>query len=206
MKQNQIDNIYIDGSVTIGKNVVIEPNNIIRGNTTIGDNCVVKSGNFIRDAVVEEGCTIEFSYIEESTISSGTKIGPYSRIRPSSKIGKRCKIGNFVEIKNSTLGDDVKASHLAYIGDAEIGNNCNIGCGAIFVNYDGKEKHRSIVGNNCFIGSNANIIAPIKVADGSFICAGTTLTIDTNENDFVIGRTRETIKPNCAKKYHKQNN
>ncbi len=205
---NIIDNksIYIDDEVTIGKNVVIYPNNTIKGNTIIEDNVVLGPNNYICDSVIKSGSEIEFSYIEKSTIKNNCKIGPYSRIRPNSVIGANCKVGNFVEIKNSTLGANTKASHLAYIGDCDIGDNCNIGCGAVFVNYNGKQKNRSVVGNNCFIGSNVNIIAPVSVADDSYVCAGTTLTIDTRPQDFVIGRCRETIKHNYANKYKKESN
>lgn len=203
---NTIENksIYIDDTVSIGKNVTIHPNNIIKGTTIIEDNVVLGPNNYICDSVVKSGTTIEFSYIEKSTIHNNCQIGPYSRIRPNSIIGPNCKIGNFVEIKNSTLGENTKASHLAYVGDCDVGNNCNIGCGAVFVNYNGKHKNRSIVGNNCFIGSNVNIVAPVRVADDSYICAGTTLTINTQPQDFVIGRCRETVKRNYANKYKKE--
>lgn len=195
--------IYIDKSVKIGKNVIIYPNNIIKGNTEIGDNVILYPNNFVKDSKIKSGAVVEYSYIEDSEVGKETHVGPYSRLRPKSVVGDNCKIGNFVEIKNSTLGDGTKASHLAYVGDADIGKNCNIGCGVIFVNYNGKQKNRSKVGNNCFIGSNVNVVAPVELADGSYVCAGTTITIDTNENDFVIGRCRETVKPNYAEKYKK---
>lgn len=195
--------IYIDKNVKLGKNVTIYPNNQIYGDTEIGDNVVLYPNNCIFDCIIGNDCKISCSYLEESKIDANVNIGPYARIRPKSNIGDNCKIGNFVEIKNSTIGNGTKASHLAYIGDAKIGDNCNIGCGAIFVNYDGKQKKRTTVGDNCFIGSNCNIIAPVKLAENSYICAGTTITDDTNAYDFVIGRTRPTTKPNKAKKYLK---
>lgn len=196
--------VFIDDTVQFGKNVIIHPNNIIKGNTVIGDNVVLMPNNYIVDCRVSNDCTIDHSYIEASTIAEKTSIGPFSRLRPNSTIGSNCKIGNFVEIKNSNIGDGSKASHLAYIGDADIGKDCNIGCGAIFVNYNGKSKSRSKVGNNCFIGSNVNVVAPVNLADDSYICAGTTITIDTNPFDFVIGRVRETVKTEYAKKYKKE--
>ena len=194
----------IDKTVKIGKNVTIHPTNIIKGNTVIGDNVTLLPNNYIVDSIIEENVVIEYSYIENSIIHKSCHIGPFSRIRPNSEIGENSKIGNFVEVKNSKLGDGVKASHLAYIGDVDIGDNCNIGCGAIFVNYNGKTKSRSIVGDNCFIGSNVNVIAPVNIAKDSYICAGTTITIDTQEKDFVIGRCRETIKHNYSDKYKKE--
>lgn len=198
--------ITIEKSVVIGKNVVIYPNNILKGNTIIKDNVVLLPNNYIVDSTIHEGSVVEYSHIEKSEVGNSANIGPYSRLRPNCKIGNNCKVGNFVEIKNSSLGDRTKASHLAYIGDADIGKDCNIGCGAIFVNYNGKEKKRSIIGDNCFIGSNVNVIAPVKVADESYVCAGTTLTIDTQPKDFVIGRVRETIKHNYVDKYKKEKN
>ena len=195
---------FIDDGVEIGNNVTICPNNTIKGKTIIKDNVTIGNNNYISDSIIGENTTIEYSYIEKSEIGNSVNIGPYSRLRPNTKIGDYCKIGNFVEVKNSTLSNGSKASHLAYIGDADIGSNCNIGCGVVFVNYNGKEKARSVVGDNCFIGSNVNIIAPVKIDDSSYICAGTTLTIDTQPKDFVIGRVRETVKHNYDNKYLKE--
>ena len=196
--------IFIDKTVKIGKNVTIYPSNIITGNTVIEDNVVLLPGNYIKDSVIKQGSKIEYSHIEQATVCEEANVGPYSRLRPKAVVGKKCKVGNFVEIKNAELGDGSKASHLAYIGDATIGKNCNIGCGAIFVNYNGKEKNRTIIEDDCFIGSNVNVIAPVKIEKGSYICAGSTITVDTKENDFVIARCRETIKPNYAEKYKKK--
>jgi len=195
--------VFIDDTVKIGKNVTIHPNNIIKGNVVIEDNVVLLPSNYIVDSTIKEGSVIEYSYIEQSVVGKNVHVGPYSRLRPNSTIEDGAKIGNFVEIKNATIGKGTKASHLAYVGDCDIGENCNIGCGAIFVNYNGKAKNRSKVGNNCFIGSNVNIIAPVNISDGSYICAGSTLTVNTNPNDFVIARAREVIKPEYAKKYKK---
>ena len=197
------DTIFIDDSVKIGKGVIIYPNNIIRGNTVIEDNVIILSSNHIVDSHIGEGASIEFSHIEKSTIGKFTKIGPFARIRPNSIVGDNVKIGNFVEVKNATIGEGTKASHLSYIGDVDIGKNCNIGCGAIFVNYNGKTKARSEVGDGCFIGSNANIIAPVSIAEKCYICAGSTLTKNTRPGDFVIARTRETIKSQYAINYLK---
>ena len=196
--------VFIDDGVKFGKNVVIHPNNIIKGNCEIGDDVVLMPGNYIENCKIANGCTIDHSYMQDSTVACGTSIGPFSRLRPNSHIGSNCKVGNFVEIKNATLGDGTKASHLAYVGDVDIGENCNIGCGAIFVNYNGKAKFRSKVGDNCFVGSNVNVVAPVNLASDSYICAGTTITVDTKPYDFVIGRARETVKPNYAGKYKKE--
>ena len=119
-------------------------------------------------------------------------------------LGKKVKVGNFVEIKNANVGDGTKVSHLAYVGDADVGENCNIGCGAIFVNYNGKSKSRTKVGNNSFIGSNCNIIAPVNIEKNTYVCAGTTITENVNEDDFVIGRVRQVVKENRAHEYLKE--
>lgn len=196
--------IFIDKSVIIGKNVTIHPNNILKGNTVIGDNVTLLPNNYIIDSKIGENVSIEYSYIEDSVVGASTHVGPYSRLRPKSNIGQNCKIGNFVEVKNSNIGNGTKASHLAYIGDADVGENCNIGCGAIFVNYNGKAKNRSVIGDDCFIGSNVNVIAPVTLANDTYVCAGTTITVDTDPKDFVIGRMRETIKHNYVDKYKKE--
>ncbi len=198
------DTVLIDESVVFGENVVIYPNNIIKGNTVIGDNVVLLPSNYISNSNIADNVTIEYSYIEDSIVGEGAHIGPFSRLRPNANIGRNCKVGNFVEVKNSTLGEGTKVSHLAYVGDSDVGSICNIGCGAIFVNYNGKEKNRSKVGDNCFIGSNVNVVAPVNIADNTYVCAGTTITINTEPYDMVIGRSRETVKQGYAKKFKKE--
>lgn len=196
--------IFIDDDVEIGNNVVIYENNRIEKGSKIGDNTVLLPSNHITASIIGENVMIESSHISESIVHNNVSIGPFARLRPNSEIFENAKIGNFVEVKNAKIGEGSKVSHLAYVGDADIGKNCNIGCGAIFVNYNGKTKSRTKVGDDCFIGSNCNIIAPVEIKKGSYICAGTTNTIDTNEYDFVIGRSRETVKPEKAKNYLKQ--
>ena len=192
---------YIDKKVKLGKNITIYENNRIEGNTEIGDNTILLPGNYIKSSKIGKECQIHNSVIEECCLENNVKIGPFAHLRPKSTIKSDCKIGNFVEIKNSTIGKGCKVSHLAYVGDSIIGENCNIGCGVIFANYDGKKKNKTNVGNHVFIGSNSNIIAPVNIADNSYICAGTTITKDTCPNDFVIGRVRQENKKNKAQKY-----
>ena len=191
---------YIGENVEFGKNVIIYENNHVE-NCRIGDNTTLLPNNFILSSIIGSNCKLHSSVIEESQIEDNVSIGPFARLRPNCKIGANAKIGNFVEIKNSLIGKGTKISHLAYVGDSEVGENCNIGCGVIFANYDGKVKHKIIVGNHVFIGSNCNLIAPLKIQDGSYICAGTTVTQDVEKEDFVIGRVRQEIKKNGAKKY-----
>ena len=196
--KKQINGSYIDKNVKLGINVKIYPNVYLLGDTEIGDETVIYPNTTIENSKIGRNCVIKSSHIEDSQVKDDVKIGPFAHLRPNSVIESGCKIGNFVEIKNSHVGKKCAVSHLAYVGDADIGEKCNIGCGAIFVNYNGRTKNRTIVGDNCFIGSNCNIIAPVCISNNSYICAGTTLTQNTNEGDFVIGRCRETIKPKRA--------
>jgi len=196
--------IFIDSTVKIGNNVTIYENNRIEGNTVIGDNVVLKPNNYIIDGQIGDGTVITQSQIEQSTVGKNCKIGPFSHLRPNSVLKDEVHVGNFVEIKNATVGNGSKANHLAYVGDCDIGDNCNIGCGVIFVNYNGKIKQRSKVGDNSFIGSNSNVVAPVEIADNTYICAVTTVTANVNEGDFVIGRVKQENKPDRAYKYLKQ--
>ena len=192
MKNNNIIASEVSHIKDIGNNNTIINSKFIGENIVIGNNCTLKN------VVVADNTTITDSYIEGSLVGRGCRIGPYTRIRPSSNIGDNCKLGNFVEIKNSQLGTGVKVSHLAYVGDAVVGDNTNIGCGVVFANYNGVDKNISIIGRNCFVGSNVNIIAPINLKDDTFVCAGTTITKDTQEGDFVIGRVRDEVKKNYS--------
>ena len=166
----------------------------------------IDSQSVVKNSTIHPSAKVIASFVEDSFVDENTTIGPFAHLRPNSKIGKNCKIGNFCEIKNSTIGDGTKVSHLAYVGDAKIGKNCNIGCGVIFVNYNGKIKQQIEIGDNVFVGSNCNLIAPLKIESNVYICAGTTVTQDLIEGDFVIGRVRETIKKDRAKIYLKDTN
>lgn len=196
--------IYIDKSVVIGNNVTIYENNRIEGDVVIGDNVTIYPGCFIKNTIIGDNVTIKCSQLEDSKVYRDCTIGPYAHLRPNSVIYEKAKIGNFVEIKNASIGEGSKVSHLAYVGDAQIGRECNIGCGAIFVNYNGKTKSKTIVGDNCFIGSNCNLIAPLEIKNNSYICAGTTVTENVNNDDFIIGRVRQQVKENRAHLYLKK--
>lgn len=196
--------IFIDKTVVIGDDVTIYENNRIVGNTVIGNGTVIMPNCFIKDTVIGDRNVINYSQTDDAKIGNDTSIGPFARLRPKAEIKDKAKIGNFVEIKNAVIGKGSKVSHLAYVGDADIGEDCNIGCGAIFVNYNGKTKSRTVVKNNCFIGSNCNIIAPVTIDNNSYICAGTTITKDTKNDDFVIGRVRQEVKENRAHIYLKE--
>lgn len=197
-----LDNIYIDDSVKIGAGTVICGDQHIRGNTVIGQNCKIEPGNVIENAVIGNEVRIIKSVLTDCRIGAKTTVGPFAHVHTNSKVEKECRIGNFVEIKNATTGVNTKMAHLAYVGDVDIGNQCNVGCGSIFVNYDGKNKHRSTVGDSVFIGSNSNVIAPVKIDDNAYIAAGSTVTVDLPKNCMCIARSRETVKENRSK-YHK---
>ena len=196
--------VFIAKTVKIGKNVTVYENNRIEGDTVIEDGVTVMPGCYIKDCVIGSGSVIISTHAEKAKIGKGCSVGPFARLRPSAEVGDGAKIGNFVEIKNSRIGSGCKVSHLAYVGDADLGENCNIGCGVIFANYNGKEKHRTVVGSNCFIGSNSNLVAPLKIEDNAYICAGTTVTEDLAEGDFAIGRVRQEVKSGRAYKYLKK--
>ena len=194
---------HIDKKVQFGNNVTIYENVRIEGDCVIGDNVVIKPNCYIINCKIGDGVVVDNSVLEDSVIMNECVIGPFSHLRPNSILCDKAKIGNFVEIKNATIGKGSKVNHLAYVGDAELGENCNIGCGAIFVNYNGRQKSRTIVGDNCFIGSNCNVIAPVNIKSDSYICAGTTVTEDVESDDFVIGRARASVKKNRAHEYLK---
>ncbi len=193
--------VFIDDEVVIGENVIIYENNRIEGKTIIEDNATIYPNSYIVNSKIGKGTKIYSSMIENSEVGTGCIIGPFAHLRPKSKLGSFVKVGNFCEIKNSIVGNHTKISHLAYVGDAKIGSSCNIGCGAIFVNYNGKTKSKTVVGNRAFIGSNVNLIAPVFIDDGAYICAGTTIDKDVKSNSFVIGRVHQEEKENRALKY-----
>ncbi len=196
--------VYIEDGVEIGENVTIYPNNYLAKGTVIGDDVTLLPNNFLKNAKVMRGASVAYSVVEDSEIGEDAIVGPFARIRPMSKIGKGVKIGNFVEVKKSEIGEGTKVSHLTYVGDAEIGKNVNVGCGVVFVNYNGRVKNKSTVGDGSFIGSSVNLIAPVNVGKRAFVCAGTTLVNDVSDHDFVIGRSQVSVKENRADEYLKE--
>lgn len=193
------ENTYIEDSVVIGSDTVVYPGTMLEGRTAIGSNCKIGPNAYIVDSTVHDNATIESSKIIEAVVGDGTSVGPFAYLRPGTNLGKNVKIGDFVEVKKSSIGDNSKSSHLAYIGDAEVGKNVNIGCGVIFVNYDGKSKHVTTVGDGAFIGSNSNLIAPVNISQKSFIACGSTITDDVDEDDLAIARARQVNKKGLGK-------
>ncbi len=199
-------NIIIDDTAIIGKDVKISDNVCILGKSVIGDGCEISPNSVIKDSYLGEGCIIVASHIEDSSLGKGCTVGPFAHIRTNSKLGEKCRVGNFVEIKNSQIGNNSKMAHLAYIGDAIVGDNCNIGCGVVFCNYDGEKKQQSKLGDNVFVGSNANLVAPVSIADNAYIAAGSTINLDVGEGEFAIARERQTNKKNFKNPYIKSKN
>lgn len=198
------ETVHIDEDVKIGLGSVIYPNVTLLGKTTIGERVVVESGAFIKNSEIKNDSEIlAHSYVEEALVHEDVTIGPMARLRPGSDIGSESKIGNFVEVKKSKLAKGVKVSHLSYVGDAEIGENTNIGCGFIACNYDGANKHKTTIGKNTFIGSDCQMVAPITVGDDAFVAAGSTITKDVPSGAFAITRAQQVTKEGAAKRFIK---
>lgn len=189
-----LQSAYIDEQVEIGEGTVIGPCVILEGNTVIGRDCVIRQNTRIKDARVADRVEIESSVILESSIGSGTTVGPFAYLRPHTKVGAGCKVGDFVEMKNSSFGDGSKAAHLTYVGDADVGSGVNLGCGVVFVNYDGTHKYRAQVGDDVFVGCNSNLVSPVQIGDGAYIAAGSTVTEDVEADALYIARSRGTQK------------
>lgn len=181
---------YIDEGVRIGRGTTIYPCAVIEGDVTIGENCVIGQNTRIKDSVIGDNTTIQSSVILESRVGSDTAVGPFAYLRPNSNVGSGCKVGDFVEIKNSTLGDGAKASHLTYIGDSDVGERVNLGCGVVFVNYDGSRKYRSVVEDGAFIGCNSNLVSPVHIGKNAYVAAGSTITKDVPEGALYVARAR----------------
>lgn len=182
---------YIESDVEIGKDTVIEPNVYLKGSTVIGEDCVIGMNSVITDSRIGDQSTIQSSTIDQSTLETGVTVGPNAHIRPNSTLKDQVHIGNFVEVKNSVLGKGTKSGHLTYIGDADVGEHVNFGCGTIMVNYDGHRKHRSTIGDRAFIGCNVNLISPVVLDPDTFIAAGSTITKDVPEDTLALERAEE---------------
>lgn len=188
-----IKTAYIGPEVDIGKGTVIYPCVTLEGRVIIGVDCVIGQNTRIVDSTIGDCTDVQNSVIIESSVGSSTKIGPFAYLRPNSNIGNQCKVGDFVEVKNSSMDDGAKASHLTYIGDSDVGKDVNLGCGVVFVNYDGKNKHRSVVEEGAFIGCNTNLVSPVKVEEGAYVAAGSTVTKNVPKGSLYVTRTKERI-------------
>lgn len=182
---------YIGDDVEIGRDTIIYPGNVLEGNTKIGEGVILYPNSRISNSIILNNVEIQSSVIIDSQIGERTTVGPFAYIRPESVIGSGARIGDFVEIKKSTIGNNTKVSHLTYIGDASVGENCNFGCGTVVVNYDGQKKHKTTIGNNSFIGCNTNLVSPVNVEDNTYIAAGSTITNDVKEGELAVARAKQ---------------
>lgn len=198
------NNTYIDPRVRAGAGTMILPGSILRGGTVIGKNCEIGPNSMVTDCVVGDETVVNASQINESTVGSRTHIGPFAYVRPGCTIGDDIKVGDFVEVKNSTLGNGTKISHLTYVGDSDVGEHVNFGCGTVTVNYDGKDKYRCTIGDHVFLGCNTNLVAPVTVGSGAYTAAGSTITENVPEGDLGIARTRQTNLAGWAEKRRKE--
>lgn len=182
---------YISPEVTIGEDTVIYPGVILEGKTSVGRDSYIGPYCRLKDVIIGDNTTVKYTWGEKASVGNISTIGPFAYLRPDSDIGNNVKIGDFVEVKNSSLGDGTKVSHLTYIGDSDVGENVNFGCGTVTVNYNGREKYRTVIGDNVFIGCNTNLVAPVKVENDTYIAAGSTITEDVPEKSLAIARARQ---------------
>ncbi|HEY9824907.1 MAG TPA: bifunctional UDP-N-acetylglucosamine diphosphorylase/glucosamine-1-phosphate N-acetyltransferase GlmU [Stenomitos sp.] len=187
--------ITIDETVTIGADVVIEPQTHLRGTTSIGASCHIGPGSLIEDSTIGDRTTVVFSVVKSSTVSADCQIGPYAHLRQNVAIGEGCRVGNFVEMKGTTLGNETKVAHLSYLGDTLTGERVNIGAGTITANYDGVHKHKTVLGDRTKTGANSVLVAPLTIGSDVTIAAGSAVTDNVENDALVIGRARQVVKP-----------
>jgi bifunctional UDP-N-acetylglucosamine pyrophosphorylase/glucosamine-1-phosphate N-acetyltransferase len=193
---------YVEVDVEIGQDTVIEPHTFLLRGTRIGEDCVIGPETRIENSQLGNNVRVVASHIEGSVLADGVKVGPYAHLRPGADLGAGVKIGNFVEVKNAKLAAGSQASHLSYVGDATVGERTNIGAGTITCNYDGYNKHRTVIGKRAFIGSHSTLVAPVTIGDGAFVAAGSSITEDIPADALGIARERTTVKEGWAAGYH----
>lgn len=193
------ETVRADDEVRVGCDTVIYPNTILEGNCEIGEDCIIGPNTRLKNCTVGNGTEIQSSVALDSEIGSGTAVGPFAYIRPNSKIGDNIKVGDFVEVKNAVIGDGTKIAHLTYVGDADVGERVNFGCGTVVVNYDGIHKHRTTIEDDCFIGCNTNLVSPVTVRKGAYTAAGSTITDEVPQDALAIARARQVVKEGWAK-------
>ncbi len=188
------ETVMIEENVEIDIDTEIQQNVILKSGTKIGKGCFIGMGTTIENTVIGDNVSVLSSNITNSSIGNNTTVGPFAYIRPNCNVGENARIGDFVELKNCNVGNETKVSHLTYVGDADVGEKCNFGCGTVTVNYDGKKKYRTVIGNNVFVGCNSNLVAPVKLGDGSYTAAGSTITDEVPEDTLAIARARQINK------------
>jgi bifunctional UDP-N-acetylglucosamine pyrophosphorylase/glucosamine-1-phosphate N-acetyltransferase len=198
----QPDQVFIEDSVAVGPGTILYPGVFLRGNTKIGGMCVIEPGCMITDAQIADNVHMKAGcYVDGAKVSSNVVMGPYAHLRPETEIGEDCKVGNFVEMKKVKFGKGAKASHLTYLGDAEIGEGTNIGCGTITCNYAADhKKYKTTIGKNVFVGSDTQFVAPVTIGDNSVIGSGSTITKDVPAGALAVARGRQTNLENYKPK------
>lgn len=200
-----LDGILISPFAKIGRGTTVYPNTQIRKNVTVGRNCVIGPSSVVEDSTIGDDCIVNATQMYQSVMDDHVKIGPFCHIRPNSHLCSGVKIGDFVEIKNSTLGADTHASHLTYIGDSDVGERVNFGCGTVTSNYNGYTKARCTVGDDAFIGCNTNLIAPVEIGKGGYTAAGSTITKDVPAGALGVARARQTNMDGWVDKFKEKN-
>lgn len=194
------DGILISPEVEIGKNTTILPGTILKGKTVIGENCTIGPNSFIEDSIIGNSTEIDSSKVRLSNVGNNVSVGPFSQLRPNTVLSDGVHVGDFVEIKNSTVGEGTAVAHLTYVGDSDVGKNVNFGCGVVTVNYDGESKNRTTIGDYSFIGCNTNLVAPVNIGNKAYTAAGSTITKDVPDGALAIARNRQENKENWAEK------
>ncbi|MDP2873586.1 MAG: bifunctional UDP-N-acetylglucosamine diphosphorylase/glucosamine-1-phosphate N-acetyltransferase GlmU [Bacillota bacterium] len=184
---------YVDRGVTVGTDTVVRPHSYLLRGTAVGSGCTIGPGAYLDGATLADGVSVIFSTVEGSCVGPDCTIGPYAHLRPGTVLETAVKVGNFAEVKNSRLGVGTKVSHHSYVGDSDVGRDTNVGAGAVFVNYDGRDKHRTTVGDGAFIGCNVNLVAPVRVGDRSYVAAGSTITDEVPAESLAIARQRQRV-------------
>ena len=190
--------VYVDPRVTIGRGTLVLPGTILRGETGIGRDCEIGPNTMIRDCTVGNCTEVNASQMTQSVVGDHTTVGPFAYLRPNSRVGDHVKVGDFVEVKNSVIGNGTKISHLTYVGDSDVGERVNFGCGTVTTNYDGHRKYRCTIGDNAFLGCNTNLVAPVTVGEGAYTAAGSTITKDVPADALAVARTPQTVKEGWA--------
>ncbi len=190
--------VQLGADVVIGQDTVLYPSVILEGKTTIGSCCQIGPNTRLTDCTIGDETEVANSVGVQSSVGSNTHVGPFAYLRPNSSVGSNVKIGDFVEIKNANIGDGTKVAHLTYVGDADVGERVNFGCGTVVVNYDGTNKHRTTIGDDAFIGCNTNLVSPVTVNRGAYTAAGSTITDEVPEGALAIARSRQTVKEHWA--------
>lgn len=197
------DSCYVEESVVIGKNTIVEQNVMLQGTTEIGENCVIGMGSKLVNTKVGKNSELLSVISVDAELGENVLAGPFAYIRPKSRIGNDVKVGDFVEVKNANIDEGTKIAHLTYVGDSDVGKRVNFGCGTVTVNYDGKNKHRCKIGDDVFLGCNTNLVAPVTVGNGAYTAAGSTITDEVPEKSLAIARARQTNKVNWKDKRDK---